>query len=185
MAQTCFYMKYRKHPKNDDAYEKTERRVCDKCETETVVVKEIPEPTEKSLLVKLLMSLSEKYELRGSTIEVRVNETRATFRFPEHNLPKLREIANNWAERGYITAKHLLMLERAGMADVSRIPPRWAPSKRDARRCGGSSRIESDSETESMSASTNCEVRQVQGLLQGGVPLLTVRCHPDRTGPVE
>jgi len=73
-------------------------------ETETVVVKEIPEPTEKSMLVKLLMSLSEKYELAGSTIEVRVNEVRATFRFPEHNLPKLREIANNWAERGYITA---------------------------------------------------------------------------------
>jgi hypothetical protein len=133
-AQTCFYMKYRKHPRNDDAYEKTEKWICDRCVTETVVVKEIPEPTEKSMLVKLLMSLGEKYELAGSTIEVRVNEVRATFRFPEHNLPKLREIAYNWAERGYITAKHLLMLERAGMADVSQIPPRWAPSKREARR---------------------------------------------------
>jgi len=44
------------------------------------------------------------------------------------------EIANNWAERGYINAKHLLMLERAGMRDVAKIPPRWAPSKREARR---------------------------------------------------
>ena len=83
------------------------------------------------MLVKLLMSLNEKYELAGSTISVDVHEVRATFRFPEHNLPKLREIANNWAERGYITAKHLLMLQRAGMADVSNIPPRWAPSRRD------------------------------------------------------
>ena len=86
------------------------------------------------MLVKMLMSLNEKYELAGSTIEVRVNEILATFRFPEHNFSKLREIANNWAERGYINAKHLLMLQNAGMADVSKIPPRWAPSKRDIRR---------------------------------------------------
>jgi len=119
---------------NDDAYEKTERWVCDNCHTEKIIIKEIPEPTEKSMLVKLLMSLNEKYELAGSTIEVRVNEVRATFRFPEHNLPKLREIANNWAERGYINAKHLLMLQKAGMADVAMIPPRWAPSRREARR---------------------------------------------------
>jgi hypothetical protein len=59
---------------------------------------------------------------------------RATFTFPEHDLPKLREIANNWAERGYVNAKDLLELEKAGMADVAKMPPRWAPSKREARR---------------------------------------------------
>jgi hypothetical protein len=48
-------------------------------------------------------------------------------------LPKLREIANNWAERGYINAKDLLKLEKAGMADVAKISPRRAPSKREAR----------------------------------------------------
>jgi hypothetical protein len=48
-------------------------------------------------------------------------------------LRKLREIANNWAERGYINAKDLLELEKAGMADVVKISPRWAPSKREAR----------------------------------------------------
>jgi hypothetical protein len=129
-------MRYRKSEKNDDAYEKTERWVCDTCHTDKVIVKEISIPTEKAMLVKLLMSLNEKYELAGSTIEVRFNEVRATFRFPEHDLPKLREIANNWAERGYINAKHLLMLEKAGMADVAKIPPKWAPSKRHAQREG-------------------------------------------------
>jgi hypothetical protein len=49
---------------------------------EKVIVKEIPEPTEKSMLVKLLMSLGEKYELAGSTIEVRVNEVRASDPYP-------------------------------------------------------------------------------------------------------
>ena len=131
---TCFHMRYRKSETNDDAYEKTERWVCDVCHTDKTIVKEIPEPTEKSMLVKLLMSLGEKYELAGSTIEVRFNEVRATFRFPEHDLPKLREIANNWAERGYINGKHLLMLQKAGMADVLKIPPKGAPSKREARR---------------------------------------------------
>ena len=114
--------------------EKEERWVCDKCHEDKLVVKEIPEPTEKSMLVKLLMSLSERYELAGSTITVGACEVRAIFRFPENDLPKLREIANNWADRGYINAKHLLMLEKAGMRDVAKIPPRWAPSKREARR---------------------------------------------------
>jgi hypothetical protein len=53
--------------------------------------------------------------------------------FPEHDLPKLREIANDWAERGYINAKQLLMLEKAGMRDVAKIPPKWAPSKRELK----------------------------------------------------
>jgi len=131
---TCFWMKYRKSDTSDDTYSKTEKWNCDACHTDKEVVKEIPIPTEKAMLVKLLMSLSEKYELRGSTVTVGLHEVRATFRFPEHDLPKLRQIANDWAERGYINAKHLLMLEKAGMADVSTIPPRWAPSKREARR---------------------------------------------------
>jgi hypothetical protein len=130
---TCFHMAYRKSEKNNDAYSKEERWNCDKCHTDKVIVKEIPIPTEKTMLVKLLMSLSEKYELEGTRISVDYREVRATFIFPEHDLRKLREIASDWAERGYINAKHLLMLEKAGMADVAKIPPRWAPSKREAR----------------------------------------------------
>jgi hypothetical protein len=42
-------------------------------------------------------------------------------------------IAENWADRGYIIAKNLLKLEKAGMRDVAKIPPRWAPSKRELR----------------------------------------------------
>ena len=41
---------------------------------------------------------------------------------------------HNWAERGHITAKYQLTLQRGGMADVSQIPPRWAPSKCEVRR---------------------------------------------------
>ena len=80
------------------------------------------------MLVKLLMPLSEKYELEGTTITVDHREVRAVFRFPEHDLPKLRAIAENSSDRGYITAKDLLRLEKAGMRDVGKIPPKWAPS---------------------------------------------------------
>jgi hypothetical protein len=130
---TCFHMVYRKSEKNDDAYRKEERWNCDRCHTDKVIVKEIPIPTEKAMLVKLLMSLSEKYELEGTTISVDYREVRAVFRFPEHDLRKLREIAENWADRGYITAKNLLKLEKAGMCDVAKIPPRWAPSRPELR----------------------------------------------------
>jgi hypothetical protein len=116
-------MCYRKSEKNDDAYSKEERWNCDRCHTDKVIVKEIPIPTERAMLVKLLISLSEKYELQGTRISVSYREVRAIFTFPEHDLPKPREIANDWAERGYINAKHLLMLEKAGMADVAKIPP--------------------------------------------------------------
>jgi hypothetical protein len=131
---TCFHVAYRKSEKSDEAYRKEERWNCDRCHTDKVIVKEIPIPTEKTMLPRLLMSLSEKYELEGTRISVDYREVRATFIFPEHDLLKLREIANDWAERGYINAKHLLMLEKAGMADVAKIPPRWAPTRREARR---------------------------------------------------
>jgi hypothetical protein len=71
--------------------------------------------------------------LEGTTISVGVREVRAVFRSPEHDLPKLRAIAENWAYRGYIAAKDLLKLEKAGMLDVAKIPPKWAPSKGELR----------------------------------------------------
>jgi hypothetical protein len=95
---TCFHLAYRKSQKSDDAYEKTERWNCDRCHTEKIITKEIPIPTEKAMLVKLLMSLSDKYELEGTTITVGLREVRAIFRFPEHDLPKLRAIAENWSD---------------------------------------------------------------------------------------
>lgn len=99
-----FHMAYRKSEKSDDAYRKEERWSCDRCHTAKYVPKEVPYPTQKAMLVRLLMSMSEKYELKGITITVGLGEVRAVFRFPEHDLPKLRAIAENWADRGYITA---------------------------------------------------------------------------------
>jgi hypothetical protein len=131
---TCFWMSYRRSEISDDASRKEERWNCDRCHTAKTITKEIPDPSEKAMLVKLLMSLSERYELKGTTISVGFHEVRAIFRFPEVDLPKLREIADNWAQRGYINAKHLLMLEKAGMRDVIKIPPRTAPRRREAKR---------------------------------------------------
>ena len=88
-------MSYRKSEISDDAYRKEERWNCDRCHTQKVITKEVPIPTEKAMLVKLLMSMSEKYELKGTTISVGLREVRAVFRFPEHDLPKLRAIAKN------------------------------------------------------------------------------------------
>jgi hypothetical protein len=72
----------------DDDDAKTETWNCDSCHTDRVIVKEIPIPTENAMLVKLLMSLNERYELTGTTITVCLHEVRAVFRFPEHDLPK-------------------------------------------------------------------------------------------------
>jgi hypothetical protein len=61
---------------------------------------------------------------------VGLDEVRAVFRFPEHDLLKFRAIAENWSDRGYITAKDL-KLEKTRMRDVAKIPPKWVPSKRE------------------------------------------------------
>jgi hypothetical protein len=65
-----------------------------RCHTDKAIVKEIPISTEKGMLVGFLMSLGEMYEIAGSTISVGFHEVGATFRFPEHDMSKLREIAN-------------------------------------------------------------------------------------------
>jgi len=59
---------------------------CDARHTDKVIVKEIPIPSEKAMLVKLSMSLNESYELTGTTVTVGLHEVKAVFRFPEHNL---------------------------------------------------------------------------------------------------
>ena len=73
-------MSYRKSESSDDVYKKEERWNCDRCHTQKIITKEIPIPTENAMLVKLLMSLSEKYELKGATITVGLGEVRAVFR---------------------------------------------------------------------------------------------------------
>jgi hypothetical protein len=75
---TCFHMAYRKSETSDDAYRKEERWNCDRCHTDKVIVREIPIPREKTMLVKLLVSLSEKYELEGTTISVDYREVRGS-----------------------------------------------------------------------------------------------------------
>jgi hypothetical protein len=134
-------MAYRKSVNSDDAYRKEERWNCDRCHTDKVIVKEIPIPTEKTMLVKLLMSLSEKYELEGTTVSVDHREVRAVFRFPEHDLRKLREIAENWADRGYINAKHPLKKRLAWQTWLRYRHVGLHPNvKQDEKRCGESSR---------------------------------------------
>jgi hypothetical protein len=71
-------MAYRNSELSDDAYSKEERWNCDRCHTDKVIVKEIPIPKEKTMLVDLLMSLSEKYELQGTRISVSYREVKAT-----------------------------------------------------------------------------------------------------------
>jgi hypothetical protein len=117
-------MVYRKSEKSDDAYRKEERWNCDRCHTAKTITKEIPIPTEKAMLVKLLMSMSEKYELKGTTITVGLGEVRAVFRFPEHDLPKLRAIAENWCDR---------LHHRKRLAEIGE---GW-----NARRCEDSSKV--------------------------------------------
>ena len=79
------------------------------------------------------MSLSQKYELQSARISTDYHEVSATFTFPDHDMRKVREIADNWAQRGYVNAKHMLMLEKAGMRDSRNILPFMAPSKRAAK----------------------------------------------------
>jgi len=45
---------------NEEACEKARKPVRDECETEAVVTKRMPKPTDKSVLVQVVMSLNER-----------------------------------------------------------------------------------------------------------------------------
>jgi RNase P subunit RPR2 len=79
-------MKYRRHPRNDDAYEKEEKWFCERCETNTIVTKEIPIPTES--------------EFKGERVVCyRCEQCGAHVTMPEQQLMTEREGELAWHER--------------------------------------------------------------------------------------
>jgi len=101
--------------------------LCDWCGSYEEEVKEIPEPTEKTMLVKRLLSLPEDYDVLGFTLSSEANVISIKIRLPDFDMGELRAIQYKQQETGFITVDELIKVQRAGYKQPIAVPPKPEP----------------------------------------------------------
>jgi len=112
----CYGIRYEKPEPSSDFYEKHLFWSCERCGEPSEETKQIPEPTEQTMLLTRLLRLVEENNLDGSTLEVKGRQVVFTASFPTYDLERMRRIALRLQE-GYITAAELSELQNAGLRD--------------------------------------------------------------------
>jgi hypothetical protein len=102
--------------------------LCDWCGSYEEEVKETPEPTEKTMIVKRLLSLPEDYDVLGYTLSSEANVISIKIRLPDFDMGELRAIQYKQQETGFITVNELIKVRRAGYKTTTRVPPKPQPS---------------------------------------------------------
>ncbi len=111
-------------PKVPKAYLKHIEWVCDWCGNCEDEVKEIPEPTDKTKIVKRLLSIKEDYDVLGFTLNSEPNVISIKIRLPDFDMAELRAIQCKQRETGFITADELIKVQRAGYQRPTVVPPK-------------------------------------------------------------
>ena len=101
--------------------------LCDWCGSYEEEVKETLEPTEKTLIVKRLLSLPEDYDVLGFTLSSEANVISIKIRLPDFDMGELRAIQYKQQETGFITVEELIKVQRAGYRQPIAIPPKLQP----------------------------------------------------------
>jgi len=101
--------------------------LCDWCGSYEEEVKETPEPTEKTMLVKRLLSLPEDYDVLGFTLSSEANVISIKIRLPDFDMGELRAIQYKQQETGFITVDELIKVQRAGYRQPIAVPPKPQP----------------------------------------------------------
>jgi len=104
---------------------------CDNCEHET---KEVLEPTDKTLIVKRLLSIPEDYDVLGFTLSSEPNVISIKIRLPDFDMGEIRAIQYKEQETGFITVDELIKVQRAGYKRPTDVPPRPQTSDRATQR---------------------------------------------------
>jgi len=123
--QICYGIRYVKDDLEGRKYRREMFWVCTICLERNEEVKEIPEKTERLMVVERLMRLTDDYELKHASIEAQGNRLVFTIEFPEFDMARLRDISARYEEEGFIRLSDLLLLRKAG----SGIRPRYRQSQ--------------------------------------------------------
>jgi len=87
---------------------------CMNCGQPSEESKEVPEPTERVILVKRLLKVGEDYDVKGVKIESDANTVTVKVEFPEYDPARLRRLAYKLSEENFINVSELMELHKAG-----------------------------------------------------------------------
>jgi len=121
-------------PRVPPVYLKQLEWICDWCDNREQETKEVLEPTDKTLIVKRLLSIPEDYDVLGFTLSSEPNVISIRIRLPDFDMGEVRAIQYKEQETGFITADELIKVQRAGYKRPMDVPPKPQPSDRATQR---------------------------------------------------
>ena len=80
--------------------------------------------TEKTRLVKRLLSVTEDYDVLGYELSSEANTVTIRIRLPRWDMDEVRAIQSKQQETGFITVDELIKVQRAGYKTTTRVPPK-------------------------------------------------------------
>jgi hypothetical protein len=101
--------------------------LCDWCGSYEEEVKETLKPTDRTMILKRLLSLPEEYDVLGFTLSSEANVISMKIRLPDFDMSELRAIQDKQKETGFITVEELIKVQRAGYRQPVAVPPKPQP----------------------------------------------------------
>ena len=101
--------------------------ICEWCDNYEEEIKEVSEPTDKTKIVKRLLSIQDDYELLGFTLSSESNVISIRIRLPDFDMGEIRAIQHKQQETGFITVDELMKVQRTGYQRPTGVPPKPQP----------------------------------------------------------
>jgi len=111
--QICYGIRYEKPDPAADHHLKHMFWACERCSESSEELKEIPEPTERLMLIKRLLKVGADYDVKAVSIQSDANAVTLRVEFPSYDPAKLSRVARK-LEGGFINMGELMELHQAG-----------------------------------------------------------------------
>lgn len=132
--QVCHGIRYTKEKPESEVYRKECFWVCTVCLERTEESRELPEKTERLMLMERLIRLTEDYEFKNASIQSLGSKIIFTVQFPEVDMARLRRITSRFKEDGFIRVSELMELRKAGLHGPKSLPEKSIISADSLRR---------------------------------------------------
>jgi len=109
----CYGIRYEKPEPTTESYVKHMFWTCQTCGEPSEELREVPEPTERTMLTQRLLRVGEDYDVKSVSIQSEANAVTLRIEFPDYDPARLRRLAFK-LEEGYINVGELMELHKAG-----------------------------------------------------------------------
>jgi len=110
----CYGLRYEKPDHASESYVKHMSWACERCGESYEELKEVPEPTERLMLIIRLLKVGEDYDVKNVSIQSHGNRVILTVEFPDYDSARLRRLTYKMEEEGFINVAKLIELHEAG-----------------------------------------------------------------------